>query len=389
MGDLAANGDRADYIVAAMDGERPDVSVVVPTYEEAANLPALVEHVRAGLAGGDLSWELIIANDESGDGTQAVCAALAERDPVRLLNRTANRGLALAVIDGVKLARGEHVVVMDADLSHPAATVPAMIELLAAGKARFVLGSRNLPEARTDARWPLMRHVGTFFATALAAPLVAVTDPMAGFFALKRADWPTCELRPIGYKIALEILVRGAFAKTEVAELPIHFTDRQVGKSKMGLRELHNYLRHVLNLYRFRWPGFRALMHAAVGVAGLVVDSACYFGLQALGLGHLPARLCSFWPAVIVNWLLNRNYTYDDRPPRPPLRQLGEFAALSLVGFAINAAVYAGLTAQVGYFGANRFAALVVGVLAAFVVNYLASNLYVYARAQARPKSSS
>ena len=372
-----------------MDAKRPDVSVVVPTYEEAANLAALVEHIRAGLAPSGLSWELVVANDESGDATAEVCAKLAQQDPVRLLNRTADRGLALAVIDGVKLARGEYVVVMDADLSHPAATVPAMIELLASGKARFVIGSRNLPAARTDARWPLLRHVGTFFATALAAPLVAVTDPMAGFFALRRADWPKAKLRPIGYKIGLEILVRGDFARSDVAELPIHFTDRQVGKSKMGLRELHNYLRHVLNLYRYRWPGFRALLHAGVGLVGLGADSACYFGLQALGLGHLGARLSSFWPAVVVNWILNRNYTYDDRPPRPAAAQLGEFALLSLGGFALNGLIYYLLTAHVAYFGEHRFAALVVGVLAAFVLNFLVSNLYVYGKGHARPKSSS
>ena len=365
-----------------------DVSLVVPTYEEADNLPALVEHIRAGLAGSGLSWELIIANDESGDETVNVCAKLAKHDPVRLLNRIENRGLALAVIDGVGLAGGDHLVVMDADLSHPATAVPEMIELLKNGKARFVIGSRNLPGAKTDEKWPLMRHLGTFFATALARPLVTVSDPMAGFFALKRSDWPAQELRPIGYKIGLEILARGDFKSKDVAELPIHFKDRKIGKSKMGARELHNYLRHVLNLYRYRWPAFRAVMHAAVGLMGMAVDILCYFGLQALGLGHLLSRLLAFWPAVIVNWLLNRNYTYDDRPLRHGGKQALEFSLLSLIGFTVNAGVYYGLTSQVGFFAEQKLLALIAGVLAGFALNFIISNLYVYGH-HARPKSSS
>lgn len=369
----------------------PDISFIVPTYGEAENLPLLVQHIKKGLGHTALSWELIIANDESADNTVAVCEQLARTDPVRLLNRTANRGLALAVIDGVKLAKGTYLVVMDADMSHPASLVPDMVARLRDGQADFVIGSRNVQTASTDEKWPVLRHVGTFCATALVRPLVNVRDPMAGFFALRHTAWPTTPLHPIGYKIGLEIIVRAGLAADRVLELPIHFTDRKFGESKMGLRELHNYLRHVLRLYRFRWPLMRLFLHCGVGAVGLVVDICVYLGLQLAGVPHLGARLLSYWPATVCNWWLNRMYTYDDRPLRNKALQLAEFVPVTLLGFLANATTYYLLTAHLKWFGNHHLTALVTGAAAGLLVNYTGSNLRVYGKdkGQDRPKSSS
>lgn len=371
------------------DGKAPDVSFVVPTYGEAGNLPDLMLHAKDGMDGSGLTWEIVIANDESGDNTAEVCEELEKDWPVRLLNRTKDRGLALAVIDGVGHARGEFVVVMDGDLSHPAALVPEMIEKLKAGQARMVVGSRNVASASTDEKWPLARRLGSFCATSLAKPLVSVKDPMSGFFALRRSDWPTEGLRPIGYKIGLEVMVKANLGRDEVLELPIHFTDRKIGESKMGARELHNYLRHLLNLYRFRWPGFRFLLHCGVGTVGLAIDTLFYLGLQALGADHLTARLVSYWPANVSNWWLNRKYTYDDRPLRAKAVQFAEFTYVSLLGFAVNGIVYHLLTDNVPFFTQHKLLALVTGVLVGLVVNYAGSTLRVFRKGQDLPKSSS
>ena len=367
----------------------PDVSFVIPTYTEAENLPGLMEHIKDGLKESGLAWEAIIANDESGDNTGEVCAKLEKSWPLRLLNRTKNRGLALAVIDGAKLAKGRHVVVMDADLSHPADLVPEMVALLQDGKANMVIGSRNVASASTDERWPVMRRIGTFFATSLAKPLAGVQDPMSGFFAMRREDWPQKGLRPIGYKIGLEILVKSGVEKNKVVELPIHFSDRKIGESKMGARELHNYLRHLMNLYRWRWPMLRVFLHCAVGTIGLVIDTLFYLGLQAAGTDHLTARLISYWPANINNWYLNRKYTYDDRPLRGKSVQFSEFTFFSLLGFAVNGTVYHLLTENIAFFDSHKLAALVVGVVAGLIVNYIGNNLRVFKKGQGLPKSSS
>ena len=366
----------------------PDISFVVPTYAEAENLPLLIKHIYDGLKDSDLSWELVVANDDSSDNTEQVCEQLTQQNhPVKLLNRKQNKGLALSVIDGVKVATGKYLVVMDADQSHPSTLVPKMIELLEDNKADFVIGSRNVKDSSTDENWPVIRYIGTFFATSLALPLVSIKDPMAGFFALRRDEWPKTELKPIGYKIALELIVRGNITSERIVELPIHFTDRKVGKSKMGFKELHNYLLHILSLYRFRWPWFRMLMHGGVGVGGIVVDIIFYLGLQALGLSHLYARLISFWPAMTFTWLFNRIYTYNDRPKQPKLSQFIRFSQLTVLTFLINAVVYYSLTTYVEFFANNTLLALIAGILVGFVINFLGSNLTIYK--SERPKSSS
>ena len=372
-----------------MTDAAPDISFVVPTYREAENLAPLVEHLRAGLAGSELSWELIIANDESGDTTAAVCAELGAHHPVRLLNRRHNRGLALAVIDGVALATGEFVVVMDADQSHPATLVPDLIAALRDGKAELALGSRLVKHGSLDSNWPLLRWIGTFCATTIARPLAPVRDPMSGYFAMRRDRWPS-GLRPLGYKICLEIIVVTQLGADQIAELPIHFTDRKIGESKMGWRELTNYLRHVLSLYRRRWTITRFLLHCAVGVVGLGVDMLVYLVLQSAGASHLLARVISYWPATVSNWALNRVTTYDDRPRRAKASQLFDFIQVSLVGFGVSAGAYYLLTEYLAWFDEHRLVALSAGVLSGLLVNYLGSNLRVFgSHHQERPKSSS
>lgn len=232
------------------------VSVVVPTFREAANLPLLVGRLAAALDGAGLAWECVVVDDDSGDGTEAACAALAARHRVRLVVRRGERGLASAVLAGFAAARGDLFVVMDADLSHPPETVPVLVAAVREGRGDLVFGSRYLKGASTDERWSLGRRVNSTVATLLARPLTAMTDPMSGFFALTRATWAgAAPLRPVGYKIGLELAVKCVGCR--VAEVPIHFADRAHGESKLGFREQVRYLRHLARLYAFRLTGGR------------------------------------------------------------------------------------------------------------------------------------
>ena len=228
-----------------------DVSVIVPTYREAENLPVLVRAVAnalAGLAGG---YEIIVVDDDSQDGTREACALLAQSQPLRLLVRTNERGLASAVVCGMREARGRWLVVMDADLSHPPEAIPSLVAPLATGKADFVIGSRYAPGGSTEEGWGVYRWLNSRVATMLAWPLARMRDPMAGFFALPRGLFEAAAtLDPIGYKIGLELLVKCRCQ--HVVEVPIHFRNRLHGQSKLGLGEQINYLRHLLRLYRFR-----------------------------------------------------------------------------------------------------------------------------------------
>jgi dolichol-phosphate mannosyltransferase len=227
------------------------LSVVVPTYREAENLRLLVPAVARAIADTGRSGEIVVVDDDSPDDTPAVCADLARQYPLRLLVRKHERGLATAVLHGLRQSAGEVLVVMDADLSHPPEKVPELLAALEAG-AEFVIGSRYVPGAHTDEDWGWFRRLNSRVATALARGFTSARDPMAGFFALRRSTFLAArDLDPIGYKIALELIVKCG-CRT-VVEVPIAFRNRVKGESKLNLREQINYLRHLRRLYAYKW----------------------------------------------------------------------------------------------------------------------------------------
>jgi dolichol-phosphate mannosyltransferase len=231
---------------------RPDISIITPTYKEAENITALVAELYAALGPEQVAWELIVVDDDSRDGITDKCAYLrAQGAPVQLHVRSGERGLATAVLAGFKKARAPVWVVMDADLSHCGSDVVKLYRAIKKGAA-FAIGTRYLPDGSTDDRWTVYRLLNSLTATLMACPLVKVSDPMSGFFAL-RADVlkQSARLSPIGYKIGLEILVKCAPAP--LVEIPIHFRTRIKGKSKLNLKQQLLYLLHLGRLYRHRW----------------------------------------------------------------------------------------------------------------------------------------
>jgi dolichol-phosphate mannosyltransferase len=222
---------------------------VVPTFREAESLPSLIERVAQLRQRTGLELELLIVDDDSRDGTEALIAARTE-PWVQLFVRTSDRGLSKAVLFGLRKARGELLVVMDADLSHPPEVIPDMLAHLRTG-ADFVLGSRYVSGGTTAEGWGLFRFLNSKVATYLARPLTRVSDPMSGFFALPRAVFLRAENpSPLGYKIGLELLVRCHCS--DVREIPIHFSNREHGESKLTLQQQLLYVRHLGRLYRFR-----------------------------------------------------------------------------------------------------------------------------------------
>lgn len=227
------------------------ISLVVPTYREAENLRPLAEAVDASLTGRGYDYELLFVDDDSRDGSADVCAKLSERYPVRIVVRKGKRGLATAVVHGISVSSGDIIVVMDADLSHPPSAIPQLVEQLLSGESDFVLGSRYVEGGSIHEDWTLLRKLNSVIASRLAKPLCPFKDPMSGFFALRRADLPkTSHLSPIGYKIALEIFVRGDFENP--SEVPIHFAQRRHGESKLSFKEQLSFVRHLGRLYAYK-----------------------------------------------------------------------------------------------------------------------------------------
>jgi dolichol-phosphate mannosyltransferase len=212
------------------------LSVVVPTYNEAGSVTGLAERLHAALGGRE--WELVIVDDGSPDGTADVAAALAPRIPAKVLRRAGKAGLASAVIAGFAAARGDILVVMDADLSHPPETVPALVAAIEGG-AGLAVGSRYVRGGGVM-DWPLRRQVVSRVACLMGNVLVPVRDATSGFFALRRSVIDGVTLNPIGFKIGFEVIARGRYKR--VVEVPYTFRDRELGASKFGRREVAQYV---------------------------------------------------------------------------------------------------------------------------------------------------
>lgn len=229
------------------------ISIVVPAYREAANIASLAERIHKVMSAAELAYELIIVDDDSGDGTeQIVCKLHARQLPVSIIVRKKVRGLSSAVLAGFRQASGGILVSMDADLSHPPETIPTMIECLYDGKTDFVLGSRYIQGGGTAESWGLSRRLNSNIAAALARPLVKVADPLSGFFALPRNVLDSADnLNPIGWKIALELMVKCRYRS--IREIPIMFDSRRSGKSKLNLGVQLSYLKHLALLIGYKY----------------------------------------------------------------------------------------------------------------------------------------
>ena len=222
------------------------ISVVVPTYNEAASIPELLQRTARALAGRE--WEAVIVDDGSPDGTADVAERLAPAIPVKVVRRSGKLGLASAVVAGFTAARGDIFVVMDADLSHPPEVVPRLVDAVADG-ADIAVGSRYVPGGGT-VDWPLRRRVISRVACIMGNALVPVRDATSGFLALRPSVIEGAHLDPIGFKIGFEIMARGRYAR--VVEVPYVFRDRRAGSSKFGSREVWLYWAQLLKVARDR-----------------------------------------------------------------------------------------------------------------------------------------
>ena len=235
--------------------------MLVPTYNEAGNAAPLVRRVTSALA--DIDFELIFI-DDSTDGTERVLEDLARDLPrLRVVHRTGRRGLATAVTEGIALATGDVVCVLDADLQHPPESLPALLEALQRAGADLAIASRFVPGGSYELS--LGRRVVSRVATVLAWILLgrarSVSDPLSGFFAFRRTVVDGVRLQPIGFKILLEILVRGRIAR--VVEVPYRFEARGAGESKLTLAQNLEYLHQLFLLSMVRASAVQRVMATA------------------------------------------------------------------------------------------------------------------------------
>jgi dolichol-phosphate mannosyltransferase len=223
------------------------ISIIVPTYNERENIRKLTSGIAKACKAYD--YEIIIIDDNSPDGTGSVAEELAKKMPkLRVLHRKKKFGLSSAVIEGFKTAKGSVIGVMDADLSQPPENIPSLLKPILSGKAELSIGSRYIKGGSVEV-WPLHRRLISLFATILAKPMTKVKDPMSGFFFMKKEILKGIHFKSEGYKIGLEIIVKGSYK--HVAEVPYTFKNRFYGKSKISLMEEYYYLKNLAMLYSY------------------------------------------------------------------------------------------------------------------------------------------
>jgi len=220
--------------------------MIIPTYMEAENIPLLAEKLRKFLNG--YNYEAVVVDDNSPDDTYKI----AEKLGFNVVVRSEKMGLASAFLEGVQHAKADLIGVMDADLQHPPEVLPLMLNEVYNG-SDLVVASRYANGGKIEG-WPLHRRIISRVAIALAHLLLpntrAVKDPVSGFFIVKRGVIKGAQLKPQGFKILLEILVKGKYGK--VVEVPYTFKPRENGESKFCFREIGSYLKHLYELMKCR-----------------------------------------------------------------------------------------------------------------------------------------
>lgn len=224
--------------------------MVVPTYNERERLGELVDALFAAASGAGVELEVIVVDDNSPDGTGAVADALAKTHRMQVIHRAGKLGLGTAVVAGFAVATSEVVGVMDADFSHPPALVPRLLAAMRAHDADVVVGSRYIPGGSTP-DWPVKRRLLSRMACLLARPLSPIRDAASGFFLIRASVARNVTIKAGGFKICLELVVR-AWPR-RLVEVPYRFDDRELGESKMSLREAAGYLVQLRDLYVVRW----------------------------------------------------------------------------------------------------------------------------------------
>ena len=349
------------------------ISLAIPTFKEQSNIVPLVQRIGLALEGTD--YEVVFIDDDSQDGTTELVNELAQNYPVRIIVRKDKKGLASAVIDGFGYANSDTIGVMDADLQHPPEIIPYLMKEITEG-ADIAVASRYIQGGGCP-DWGLGRRIiskGAIFLARLLLPYTRqVHDPVSGFFLFKRRVISGINLKPTGYKILLEILVMGKYRK--VTEVPFFFRTRHQGKSKLGVRQQIDYLRHLYSLMKRKGEILRFLKFCLVGSSGILVNMGLLWLLtEFTGLFYLLSAVISIETSIISNFTLNDFLTFRDRRTRGGrhfLKRLMKFNAISLASLALNLTALWFLTSVAGiYYLISNLCGIAIALMWNYLVNF-------------------
>lgn len=349
-----------------------EVAVVVPTLNEVANVEKLIAKLSIVLAG--RGWEVVFVDDNSPDGTSDLVRRIGRASRhVRIVQRVGRRGLSSAVIEGILATAAPIVAVMDGDLQHSEDALPRLIDAIETGGAEIAVGTRYV-DGGGIGDWGKGRAAMSRLATRAGQIALGtdVSDPMSGFFAVRRDAFERAlpRLSAIGFKILLDLLASSP-APLKVAEIPYTFRTREAGESKIGARVIADYLELIADKTVGRFVPVRLLKFLMVGGFGVIVHLSILRTLLGTGQGFATAQTTAVMTAIAFNFFLNNSFTYADRKLKgwALLGGLASFYAISALGAIANIGIGTWVAAQ----NERWWVAGVAGVLVGAVWNFAMS----------------
>jgi len=358
--------------------DAPELTVVVPTFNEHDNIVPLLDRLNTVLAG--IAWEVIFVDDDSPDGTAEAVREASRRDSrVRCIQRMGRRGLAGACIEGILASSAPYVGVMDADLQHDETILPQMLDALRREGCDVVVGSRYVSGGGVG-EWSAQRQRASSLATRLAHLVTKtdIADPMSGFFMLRRMVFERVVrgLSTQGFKILLDILAT-AETPLRIKEIPFQFRPRVAGESKLDTLVAWEFAMLLADKLVGHIVPVRFLLFAVIGGLGVFVHMGVLAaGLKLFALSFVAAQTAAAVVAMTVNFFLNNLFTYADRRLKGwrALRGLLSFYVICSFGAAANVGVASYLFAQQQVWWVAGIAGIIVGS----VWNYAVSSIFTW-----------
>jgi dolichol-phosphate mannosyltransferase len=358
----------------------PTVSVIVPTFNESPNVAELVARVCAALGGshrGTGRVEIIFVDDSTDDTPSAIQRAAATATvPVRLIHREVPEGrLGGAVVAGIRAATGTWCVVMDGDLQHPPEMISVLVQRGESSGADVVVASRYCGDGSADGLSGGLRRLVSSGSTLLTKSMFPrrlrdCTDPMTGFFAIRRASVDLTDLRPRGFKILLELLARQPL---RVVEEPFVFAERHAGESKAGMAEGLRFLVQLASLRFGRMSRF-----ALVGAVGALLNLVLMTVLMATDVHYLPAAIVATEVTIVTNFAMTEWWVFRDlrhEGTRSGPVRFGQFFAFNNAEAALRLPLLVFLVEILGFDGVIAQA---VTLVLAFALRFVFVSQVIY-----------
>lgn len=355
----------------------PELTVVVPVYNERANIPRLVSRLSMALAG--IAYEVVFVDDFSPDGTaQAVRTAAIDDPRCRLINRCGQRGLAGAAVEGMLSAQAPLVAVIDADLQHDETLLPRMKAALEAGPADLAVATRYAAGGSGESLGSL-RHALSALGVQMVRRLfgIRLSDPLSGFFMVRRelVEQVARRLSPDGFKILADLVI-SAPRTARIVELPYRFAVREHGESKLNGKVALEFAALLLSKLSGGMLPVRFILFCVVGGLGIVVHLATAWTLLRMGQPFVAAQLCATLVAMTSNFFLNNAITHRDRRLRGAALLRGLLFFYVICGFGVIANV--GLASVLFQQQPIWWLAALAGALVGTVWNYAISATLVW-----------